>query len=67
MAAATVTGKPERQKLSVEIVMPHATPVVMDSEKSKLAAHAIKKRFEELNTPIKLNHAYEALAIAGPR
>lgn len=64
MAAATVTGKPERQKLSVEIVMPHATTVVMDSEKSKLAAHAIKKRFEELNTPIKLNHAYEALAIA---
>jgi hypothetical protein len=44
--------------------MPHATPVVMDSEKSKLAAHAIKKRFEELNVPIKLNHAYEALAIA---
>ncbi len=44
--------------------MPHATTVVMDSEKSKLAAHAIKKRFEELNTPIKLNHAYEALAIA---
>jgi hypothetical protein len=64
MAAATVTGKPERQTLSVEIVMPQATTVVMDSEKSKLAAHAIKKRFEELNTPIKLNHAYEALAIA---
>lgn len=44
--------------------MTNATPVVMDTEKSKLAAHAIKKRFEELNTPIKLNHAYEALAIA---
>jgi hypothetical protein len=44
--------------------MPHPTSVVMDSEKSKLAAHAIKKRLEELNTSIKLNHAYEALAIA---
>ncbi|NTF17938.1 hypothetical protein G6L37_05945 [Agrobacterium rubi] len=44
--------------------MTNATTVVMDSEKSKLAAHAIKKRFEELNAPIKLNHAYEALAIA---
>jgi len=44
--------------------MNHATTVVMDSEKSRLAAHAIKKRLEELKSPIKLNHAYEALAIA---
>lgn len=44
--------------------MTHATTVVMDLDRSKLAAHAIKKRFDELNAPIKLNHAYEALAIA---
>lgn len=44
--------------------MTHATHVAMDSEKSKLAAHAIKKRFDELEIPIKLSHAYEALAIA---
>jgi hypothetical protein len=44
--------------------MPHATPVVQDLEKSKVIARAIQKRFDELNSPIKLNHAYEALAIA---
>jgi hypothetical protein len=44
--------------------MPHATPVVQDLEKSKTIARAIQKRFDELDTAIKLNHAYEALAIA---
>lgn len=44
--------------------MTHNATAPVDAEQSKLAAHAIKKRFDELNTPIKLNHAYEALAIA---
>ncbi|MCZ7862779.1 hypothetical protein O9X98_15495 [Agrobacterium salinitolerans] len=44
--------------------MTHNATAPVDAEQSKLAAHAIKKRFDELNSPIKLNHAYEALAIA---
>ncbi|MCV9964416.1 hypothetical protein OIU34_21235 [Pararhizobium sp. BT-229] len=44
--------------------MTHNATAPVDADQSKLAAHAIKKRFDELNTPIKLNHAYEALAIA---
>ncbi|MCS4088719.1 hypothetical protein [Rhizobium sp. BK176] len=44
--------------------MTHNATAPVDAEQSKLAAHAIKKRFDDLNTPIKLNHAYEALAIA---
>lgn len=44
--------------------MTHNATAPVDAEQSKFAAHAIKKRFDELNTPIKLNHAYEALAIA---
>lgn len=50
--------------LPLEINMTHNATAPVDAEQSKLAAHAIKKRFDELNTPIKLNHAYEALAIA---
>lgn len=44
--------------------MTHTTSFVPDSEKSKIIARAIQKRFDELNSPIKLNHAYEALALA---
>lgn len=44
--------------------MTHNATAPVDAEQSKIAAHAIKKRLDELNTPIKLNHAYEALAIA---
>lgn len=44
--------------------MTHNATAPVDAEQSKLAAHAIKKRFDDLNSPIKLNHAYEALAIA---
>lgn len=44
--------------------MTHATSVVPDLDKSKIIARAIQKRFDEMNSPIKLNHAYEALALA---
>lgn len=44
--------------------MTHKTHPLVDAEQAKLAAHAVKQRFDSLNTPIKLNHAYEAVAIA---
>ena len=44
--------------------MTHNATAPVDAEQSKFAAHAIKKRLDELNSPIKLNHAYEALAMA---
>jgi hypothetical protein len=44
--------------------MTHNATAPIDAEQSKLAAHAIKKRLDELQSPLKLNHAYEALAIA---
>jgi hypothetical protein len=50
--------------LPLEINMTHNALAPVDAEQSKLVAHAIKRRFDELNTPMKLNHAYEALAIA---
>jgi hypothetical protein len=50
--------------LPLEIDMTHNATAPVDAEQSKFAAHAIKKRLDDLNTPIKLNHAYEALAIA---
>lgn len=44
--------------------MTHKTTPLTSAEDAKLAAHAIKQRLESLAHPIKLNHAYEALAIA---